>query len=902
MTDTGRSQRLYLIDGSGYIFRAFHALPPLTRDDGTPVNAVLGFANMMWKLLNETGDADAVAVIFDAGRKSFRNDLDPAYKANRPDAPEDLAKQFPLVRDVARALNVPLIEEAGVEADDVIATLARRARAQGFEVVIVTGDKDFAQLVGDGIELYDPMAEAAGRGGWTRGAEVEKKLGVRPEQVVDLMALTGDKVDNVPGVPGVGEVTAAALVRHFGSIEALLSRPGEIPSAVARGGEKLRQKIEAHVDRIKLNRSLVALKEDVALAERPEDLGRRPLDAGRARALFTELEFSRLLKDLPPPAPSARAERTEVVATEAELERAVSEARRAGAVGVRAAFATPSPLARPPAGIAFAAAGRAWYVPISHRYLGAPPQLGVEQVRSGLGPLLEDPAVRKHAHDLKSEIHALARLGISIAGEGEDTELASRLLLASRREHLLADVARERLGTEIPPMRADGRRPPAPEELAVEEVAAHAGPAAAVLPDLAAALARALADEGLEPLYRDIERPLVPVLAAMEEAGIAVDRAAMEAMSAEFGRAMQDLEAQIHRAAGRPFNVASTRELGQVLFGELKLPVQKRLKTGPSTDQDVLEKLAEEHPLPRLVLEHRSLSKLKGTYVDALPQLVDPADGRIHTTFNQAGAATGRLSSQDPNLQNIPIRTEISRRIRAAFVAPAGAQLLSADYSQIELRILAHYAEDEALVEAFRRKEDVHSRTAAETFGVAAGEVTPDMRRIAKVLNFGIAYGLSAFGLAQRLDLPPADAQAIIDRYFARYAGVKRWLDETVARAREEGGVRTLFGRRRELPEIRSRNPGLRQAAERMAVNTPIQGTAADIVKIAMLRVDRALKGAGLKARMLLQVHDELVLEVPDREVGEVETLVRVAMEGAAALQVPLEVEVGHGHSWAAAH
>jgi len=893
---------LTLIDGSGFVFRAYHAIPHLSTTKGVPTNAVYGFTTMLLKALREHAPTHA-ALVMDAGRKSFRNDLDPAYKANRPDAPEDLARQFPLVREVARALSVPLLEEPGVEADDVIATLARRAREQGFEVVIVTGDKDFAQLVGEGIELYDPMAEAAGRGGWTRAPEVEKKLGVKPTEVVELMALTGDKIDNVPGVPGVGEVTAAALIRHFGSVEALLARPEEIPAAVSRGGEKLRERIVAHAERIRLNRKLVSLREDLPLRERVEELERRPVDAERTRALFSELEFSRLLKDLPAPSPSVRAERTEVVSTRAELDRAVAEARRAGEVGFRAAFSTPAPRTEAPAGLAFAAAGRAWYLPIGHRYLGVPAQLALSDVREGLLPLFEDAEVAKHAHDLKSELHALRLLGLAPAGNGADTELASRLLLPTRREHGLADVARERLGIELPPLpQGPGRHPPPFQEMEVEAAAAHAGAAAAVLPDLSRALLGALEDEGLTRLYGEVERPLVPVLAGMEAAGIAVDRGSMEAMSSEFGKAMQGLLERIHEAAGHAFNVASTRELAQVLFVELKLPVLKRLKTGPSTDQDVLEKLAEEHPLPRLVLEHRSLAKLKGTYVDALPLLVDPADGRIHTTFNQAGAATGRLSSQDPNLQNIPVRTELSRRIRAAFVATPGSLLVSADYSQIELRILAHFAEDKALLEAFRLREDVHARTAAETFGVAPGDVTADMRRIAKVLNFGIAYGLSAYGLSQRLDLPGPDAQAIIDRYFARYAGVKTWLDGTVARAREEGMVRTLFGRKRELPEIRSRNPALRQAAERMAVNTPIQGTAADIIKVAMLRVDEALRRERLGARLLLQVHDELVLEVEEGDVEPLEALLRRSMEGAAELRVPLDVEVGRGKSWAEAH
>jgi DNA polymerase I len=486
-----------------------------------------------------------------------------------------------------------------------------------------------------------------------------------------------------------------------------------------------------------------------------------------------------------------------------------------------------------------------------------------------------------------------------------DTELASRLLLPTRREHALADVARERLSCELPSLAPAGGarrgRATPPEELPVEQVAAVVGACAAVLPDLAQKLRQAMADDGLAKLYEEVERPLVPILAEMERVGIAVDTSAMADMSAEFGNAMRDLEGRIFAAAGRSFNVASTRELGQVLFEELKLPVGKRLKTGPSTDQDVLEKLAEQHPLPALVLEHRSLAKLKGTYVDALPHLVE-ADGRIHTTFHQGGAATGRLSSSDPNLQNIPIRTELSKRIRSAFVAPPGQLLLSADYSQIELRILAHYASDPALVEAFRRKEDVHAATAAETFGVARDLVTSDMRRIAKVLNFGIAYGLSAFGLAQRLDLPPAEAQGIIDRYFARYAAVKRWLDDTVARARKEGEVRTLFGRKRALPELLSRNPALRQGAERMAVNTPIQGTAADVIKIAMIRVDAALARERLDARLLLQVHDELVLEVAEADAPRLAGLLRREMAGAANLAVPLDVDVGQGRSWAEAH
>ncbi|ABC81084.1 DNA polymerase I [Anaeromyxobacter dehalogenans] len=894
---------LTLIDGSGFIFRAYHAIPHLSTTKGIPTNAVYGFTNMLLKALREHAPTH-VALVFDAGRRSFRHDIDPEYKANRPEAPDDLAAQFPLVRDVARALNVPVIEEAGYEADDIIATLASHARAEGWEVVVVTGDKDFAQLVDGGLSLYDPMAEASGRGGWTGPAEVEKKMGVRPEQVIEYQSILGDKIDNVPGIPGVGEVTAAALVRHFGTTEAMLARPAEIPAAVSRGGEKLRDKVVANAERIRTNRRLVALRRDLDLPFAPEAFGRRPPDQERARALFSELEFSRLVKELPPPPPTARAETPETIDGRAALDAAVAALVRAGGpAGLVPVLGDGPPRSAPLVGLAFAGAGRAFYLPLGHRYLGAPAPLPAADVREGLRPLVE-AALPLHAHDLKSAAHALARLGLARSGPGEDTELMSRLLLPTRREHALVDVARERTSCELPRSPADGAKRGAPglEGLEVERVAAWAGACAAALPDLAAKLAEALETERLGALYREVERPLVPVLVEMERAGILVDRGAMEGMSAEFGKAMQDLEARIHAAAGHPFNVASTRELAQVLFVELELPVVKRLKTGPSTDQDVLEKLAEQHALPRLVLEHRSLSKLKGTYVDALPQLVDPADGRIHTTFHQAGAATGRLSSSDPNLQNIPVRTELSRRIRQAFVAPAGARLLSADYSQIELRILAHYSDDPGLLQAFRDREDVHTRTAAETFGVAPEQVTPDQRRIAKVLNFGIAYGLSAFGLSQRLDLPPSEAQGIIDRYFTRYAGVRRYIEWAVEEARAKGESRTLFGRARAMPEIAARNPALRNAAERTAINTPIQGTAADVVKIAMIRVHAALAQERREARLLLQVHDELVLEVPERELEPVEALVRREMEGAARLKVPLEVQVGHGQTWAEGH
>ncbi len=921
---------LTLIDGSGFVFRAYHAIPPLSTSRGEPTNAVLGFATMLLRALREAGSSHA-AVVFDVSRRSFRTELDPAYKAQRPAPPADLVPQFPLVREVARALSVPVFEREGFEADDVIATLATRARAQGLEVVIVTGDKDFAQLVGEHVRLFDPMREAQGKGGWTGPAEVAERFGVPPSQAVEYQALLGDTADNVPGVPGVGAVTAAALVRHFGSVEAMLANPAEIPAAVKRGGERLRERVVEAAERIRLNRRLVALRTDLDLPFDAEALRRQPPDPVRARELFARLEFSRLLRELPaateegdaagggaraavvaaggdPPggersrpavAPPAR---VELVLDAPGLAAAV-ERLRGRPLGLVVVGTGDAPRTDPPIGLALAGGEAAFYLPLGHRYLGSPPPVPAEPLRALLGPLLAGGAPI-HVHGRKDALHRLARLGLELGEAGEDTELLSRLLLPTRREHAVDSVARERLGVELPAEPWAVARRPAPlrEGMEAERVAAWAGAVAAALPALAEALLAGAEAAGLGALHREIERPLVRVLYGMEQIGVAVDRGAMDGMSAEFGAALEALQRRIEAAAGHPFNVASTRELGRVLFEELGLPVLKRLKTGPSTDVEVLERLAEQHPLPGLVLEHRSLSKLKGTYVDALPRLVDPVDGRLHTTFHQAGAATGRLSSSDPNLQNIPVRTELSRRIRAAFVAPPGRRLISADYSQIELRILAHYSGDPALIEAFRTGQDVHARTAAETFGVAPEAVSADQRRIAKVLNFGIAYGLSAFGLGQRLDLAPAEARAIIDRYFARYAGVKRWLGEIVERARRDGEVRTLFGRVREIPDLAARNQALRQAAERTAVNTPIQGTAADIVKIAMRRVAEGLAAEGLDARLTLQVHDELVVEAAEGAVEAAARVLRRDMEGVAAIDVPLVVEVGHGRSWAEAH
>ena len=891
----GERPTLILIDGSSYVFRAYHAVPHLSNRKGVPTNAVYGFTNMLLKALREAKPTH-VAIAFDREGDNFRHQIDPNYKANRTEAPDDLKPQFALVRQVVQALNVPLLEVPQVEADDVIGTVARRAHEKGFRVVVVTGDKDFMQLVGPDVLLFDSMRDK-----WTGPDEVVEKLGVGPDRVIDLMALTGDDVDNVPGVPGVGPKTAAQLLQRFGTLEELLARVQEVERP------KLRDALARSVDGIQRARQLVTIRLDVPIDVQPEDLARRPPHVAEVGKLFEELEFTRLTRDLqavlgqvgpvpveaPAPAVAIAWAVPEILGEPAAVEAAVAFLRGAGRVALHADVAGEGavPELR---GLAASGAGggatRSVFFPLSR---AVPPALRA---------LLEDPAVPKVGFNLKRVWTALRRAEVRLAGLDFDAELASYLLDAGRQQ-LLVDVARERLGA-VPPALAEvpsGKRLSfVGLDVALAAPVACASAEAALR--LAGPLEAGLVAEGLAPLFRELEMPLLPILAEMEWTGVLVDRRVLEALSAEVGAAIAALLRRIYELAGHEFNVASNKQLAQVLFEELGLPVLRRTKTGPSTEQEVLEKLAEQNPLPATVLEHRQLSKLRGTYLDALPPLIDPRDGRLHTTFHQAVAATGRLASSDPNLQNIPTRTDLGRRIRRAFVAAPGHALISADYSQIELRVLAHVSGDAALCDGFARGEDVHTRTAAEVFSVAPEAVTAEMRRTAKAINFGIAYGQSAFGLSQRLDLPGAEAQAIIDRYFARYGGVRVWLDGTIAEARRDGVVATLYGRRRRLPDIHSKNPAVRQAAERMAVNTPIQGTAADLVKRAMLRADAALREGKLATRMILQVHDELIFEAPEAEVERATALAREAMEKAGELRMPLAVIIGVGKSWDEIH
>ncbi|MGO9831930.1 MAG: DNA polymerase I, partial [Myxococcaceae bacterium] len=878
---------LTLIDASGFIFRAYHAIQSLSTSRGVPTNAVYGFTRMLLKTIRELQPTH-LALCFDKESRTGRQEIDPSYKANRPGPPPDLIPQFELVRRVVQVLQVPVLEFAGWEADDVIATLVRAAREQGYRVQVVTGDKDLVQLVNDQVSLYDPMFDRH-----TGPKEARERFGVAPGQMRDYLALVGDPIDNVAKVPGIGPKTAVELIQEFGDVETLLAQVDRVKKP------KTREALRSHADSLRRSKQLVSVRDDLPIDTDISQLERRPILGEAARALFTELEFYKLLQEMPAsPQPALALRQTRVVRRAEELAPVLEALRRSGAAVVPAFYghAATGKLV----GLALAFDEDVVYLPLGHQGENLP----LADFQTLLGPLLADPSVGKDGHDLKTLGNLLGTLGVELAGVRGDVELLSYLLNPSRREHALEDLARERLRLELPPalQTAAGRKEAASlGERFSEEVAEGFGARAQAVRRLAAQLWTEVDSAQLGQLARTLELPLVSVLSRMERFGVRIDRDVLGTISREVDGQCVAQEAELQRLAGHEFNVNSNAQLAQVLYSELKLPVLKRGKTGPSTDADVLEKLAEQHPLPKVLLDYRMLSKLKSTYLDALGPLV-ATDGRLHTTFHQAATATGRLSSSDPNLQNIPIRTDIGRSIRRAFVADPGWSLLSADYSQIELRILAHIAQDPALLEAFLADEDVHQRTAAEVFGVPPAQVSGEQRRVAKMVNFGIAYGLSPYGLATRLDIPQEEAAAIIERYFARYTGIRRYLEETVAQARRTGVVETLFGRRRLMEDLHSANRATAQAAERAAINMPIQGTAADLIKMAMLRIDTTLRERGLRSRMLLQVHDELLLEAPAEELEETSALVRTAMAGVATLRVPLRVDLGVGKSWADAH
>ncbi|MDH5491975.1 MAG: DNA polymerase I [Myxococcales bacterium] len=888
----GDPQALYVIDISSFLFRAYHALPPLSNSRGEPTGAVHGVANMLMRLFREQQPA-MVAVAMDSRGPSFRKELYPEYKANRPPTPEDLIPQLARVRELVDAWGVPVYLEAGLEADDLIATLVRRAQRDGLPVVIVSADKDLLQLVGEGVVMYDSMREKV-----FGVEETREKMGVGPEQVRDLLALMGDSSDNVPGVPSVGQKTAVKLLAQFGDLDAIYAHLGEVKG-------KLKERLAEHEDKARLSRELVTLREDLEIPFSQEALAFGGGDEGALRRLFRELEMSRLLQQLEPERASPAREPELLLEAEA-LEGFVRRAREAGRMALLSVLDSSDALRGRLIGLGLALEGEApSYLPLGHRYIGAPAQLELGIALEIMRPLLEDPRLERLSADDKRERLIFAGLGLTLGGAPFDVGIASYLLDPGRSDHGLASLATSELDRSWQPpegLEGSGRSRISLDMVEVEAMLGCAAVGAELLLELGAQLGPRMREGALATLFRDVELPLAELLSRVERHGVLLDLELLGRLSADAGAELTRIEAEAVALAGRPFNVASPRQLEAILFDELGLPVIKKTKTSRSTDHQVLEELALLHDLPAKILEHRSIAKLKGTYLDALPKQVDAQTRRVHTRFHQTVAATGRLSSSDPNLQNIPIRTALGRRIRDAFIPEPGWEMLSADYSQIELRILAHLSEDPELLEAYRERQDVHLRTATALFDCPADQITREQRARAKTVNFAVIYGQTQFALARNLRIERDEARRYIEAFFARYQGVARYMEETVEQARRIGYATTLFGRRRALADIRSRNRNQREAAERMARNTPLQGTAADIIKIAMVRVDAAMRAAGLSARMLLTVHDELVFELPPEEREPMEQLVREQMQGAAELRVPLIVELGWGASWGAAH
>jgi DNA polymerase I len=901
-------ERLFLIDGSSQMYRAYHAMRGggLSGPGGRTTHAVYIFVTMLRKLIQDHRPS-YIAASFDLPGPTFRDDLVTDYKANRTPMPPDLAEQIPWVHEACEALGVPIITSERYEADDVIGTLATRAAAAGFDVAIVTGDKDFFQLVNGGIRVYNPRDD----GTWYDAAGVAEKFGVRPSQVVDVLALMGDSIDNIKGVPGIGEKGARELIARYGTLDALLDHAGDVSN------KRYREGLLGHAADARQSRELARIRTDVPVEFAPEALRYRGPTRERCFELFTRLGFRSLVMEYAPTADTVGKDYA-VVASTHDLARLVEELRAAGRIGVRVLTDVPSAMRARLAGISFATAPRrARYVPFSRGGSGttgllefagasaAGDNLAPAEALAVLKPVLEDPAVAKVGHDLKFDTIVLARHGLALAGLTADTMLASYLLDATRSAHPLEDLALEHTGYKAvreEDICGKGARAVPFGELPVEAALTFAGERADLALQLEPVVAGQLDREALLPLYQTLELPLIPVLAEIERAGVRVDRAVLAEQSRVLDADLARLAARIYELSGEEYNINSPKKLSEILFDKLGMKtetIRRTTKTkAQSTAFEVLEELALTHELPRLILDWRSLQKLKGTYIDALPQLIHPETGRVHTCFNQAVAATGRLSSSDPNLQNIPIRTAVGREIRRAFVAERDHVLISADYSQIELRVLAHLSGDEALVEAFRQDEDIHDRTAAKVFGDHSGLSPHELRRRAKIINYALLYGKQAFTLAKDIGVSRVEAQAFIDAYFAGFPAVRRFLDDLLETARETGVVKTMFGRRRLVPDVNSRNFQVRGEAERRAVNFPIQGTAADILKRAMIDVHDELASSGTRARMILTVHDELLFESPRETAEETAALVRRHMEAAVQLTVPLTVDVGMGENW----
>jgi DNA polymerase I len=910
MKDERPKPAFFLIDGSSYFYRAFYALPPLSTPQGLPTNAIYGFTNMLLKVVREKRP-DYLAVAFDSAAPTHRHLEYEAYKAQRPPMPDSLSIQIPYIHKVVEAMNIPVLQAEGLEADDLIGTLAKKAEEDGLEVTLVTGDKDMFQLVSPHTKIYDTMKEKV-----FRVEEVKARFGVDPSRMIDIMGLMGDASDNIPGVPGIGEKTAVKLIAEFGDLDRLLSRLDQVKQP------KLRENLKKFSEQALLSRRLATIRKDCPVDSRSSVYRFREPDLSRLIPLFKELGFESLVKSFSPDAPPARhgTPITEagitLIRDEAGLNLLAERVKSAKNIALALQTTSASSMQSRMQGFSLAVNEQeAFFLPLDQAgSSGRPtssisPSMTDERVFAVIKPILEDPAVNKYGHDLKHACVVLKHLGIQLQPISFDTMVASYLINPLRRNHHLDIIALEYLQQPLSSPPPDPSPPTGEADLLTgqaggkaDRAAAYFGTMSRMIFKLAHLLDDQLKRHGLEGLYHEIEMPLIEVLADMERNGCKVDRGRLEAVSKELDQKLEEMKRRIFAMAGGEFNLLSPKQLSEVLFDRLGLKPIKKTKTGYSTNEEVLEQLALQHELPAEILNFRQLSKLKSTYADALPLAIDPQTGRIHTTFHQTVTATGRLSSSDPNLQNIPIRNDWGYRIRSAFIAEAGHRLLSADYNQIELRILAHLSQDPQLLSAFGQDIDVHTRTAMELFGLTKDKITAEMRRAAKTVNFGVIYGLSPHGLAMNLGISQSEAKRYIDNYFSVYAGVKRFIDRTIEDAKKNGYVTTLFSRRRPIPELQAENNATRNAGERLAINTPIQGSAADLIKSAMVRIAKRLKEERRQARMILQIHDELLFEVPEQESEILSALVKEEMENVMPLSVPLKVDIGIGSNWMETH
>lgn len=878
---------LYLIDGNSYVYRAYYAIRGLSTSNGLPTNAIYGFTNMLLKIIREK-KPDGIIVSFDSPVPTERHRIYEEYKAHRPETPGDLIEQLPYIRRMISAFNIRIFEVPGYEADDILGTIAKKAESEEIEVFIVTGDKDMLQLVDDRVKIYDPMKDKV-----LDEESIRERFGVGAERITEFMALTGDAVDNIPGIKGIGEKTAKELLAEFESIDDLLKNTDRIKK------DKLRKLVSENADIVRLSQKLATLDISVPIDIPLEEFRLGEPDWSSLLSLFRELEFGSLMKLIPSEA--SRQIRCETVLSAERLKEITSFIKGECALDIEAT--SRNPVTANLVGMSLCMEkGQAFYIPVFHSYPGVPVQIDKQELLRMLSPILEDEKIAKTGHNLKYDIMVLKHDGIHVKGKLYDTMIAAYLMNPNKPTHSLEEVALEYLSYRKQTFVEVLKKKSSFSEVPLEEATSYACNDASLSLELKEMLFNKLKENDLENLYFNIEMPLVYVLADMEIAGIKIDSEKLKDISKELERELDGIKRRIYFLAGEEFNINSPKQMSKVLFHSLGFQPGKKTKTGFSTEVGVLEELATMHELPREILNYRSLSKLKTTYIDVLPTLVNPKTGRIHTSFNQTATATGRLSSSEPNLQNIPIKGEWGRRIRKTFIAEGDNLLLSADYSQVELRILANLSNDKGLIDAFRNDLDIHARTAAEIFGIPIDNVTTDMRRIAKTVNFGVIYGISPFGLSETLSISREEAKKYIEQYFERHPGVKSYIEKSLDEARNRGYVSTLFGRKRAVAEIKNKNTSIRQQGERLAINSPIQGTAADIIKIAMIHIRKKFQDRGLKARMILQVHDELLFELPAHELEMVMDIVKKEMEGATFLSVPLRVDIRYGKNWAEAH